>query len=65
MAARSDLAARLLQKNIQNTFAHPCIDLQLTHVRNGDVWLKIVVMYVMLKMVYIPSETNDYWKAKA
>ena len=25
----------------------------------------MVVAYVMLKMVCIPSETNDYWKAMA
>ena len=64
MAARFDLAARLLQRTIrQVTFAHPCI--AIDYVRNGDVWLKIVVTYVMLKMVCIPSEINDYWKAKA
>ena len=37
----------------------------IAHVRNGDVWLKIMVTYMMLKMICIPSETNDYGKAKA
>ena len=57
------LTARLLQRTIrQVTFAHPCIAIDSC---NGDVWLKIVVTYVIFEMVCIPSETNDYWKAKA
>ena len=64
MAARFDFYNKAASKNHSpRNFCTPLHSNWLLNVRNGDVWLKIVVTYVMLKMVCIPAETNDCWKA--